>query len=600
MNTTSGAIDAHWGAGQVYDFYKSLGRDGLDGKGGSMTSVVDVVYGGKAYDNAFWDGTKMVYGRASNGRSFASDLDVVGHEMTHGVTQHTAGLLYVNQSGAINEAMSDYLGNAIDVTASGTAMSDPDAGLLGEDLCPDKVPRDCALRDMNDGRRADRDFVSAPIDVDSGGVHLNSTIFSGALWDVREHIDPALADRIAYTALTQYFTPFTDFYSGRLAVLDAARALGADGKQLRAVRKAFDAHGIVKGWEKRQPHDADVLLDDILPASAPDVSGNHWVASTENWYSGAPEIHVGYVNDKGGDRSRVISEPATGSATENGVIGNTAPRISGGTVVWTRLTRVNPYWVNADVVKAKFDGTGPVTDLEPGGGMQGSPDIDGDTIVWTGDVPDGGTYDHSDLFMKKGDQDWVNLTPDSKVEAHAPRVSDGLIAFVHADRNNGYRLDVGAYRPATGELTVLKAGTGPDGDAQYPTAVDTNGHDVVWAESLYDYPTQLHAASADGSHDRVLVPAGTARTPYSPSITVNADYLVYSDYRGYYTDDYTQERAFPNLWMMPLSGSPATPVSCDAGGQEAPVLGTGRRVLWIDSTFGNTGLVTREARRTHC
>ncbi|MGW6395058.1 M4 family metallopeptidase [Streptomyces sp. NPDC055103] len=108
----------------------------------------------------------MVYGRSSNGRSFAADLDVVGHEMTHGVTDHFGGLIYLQQSGAINEAVSDYSGNAVDVTGSGTPMDAPTAGLLGEDLCPVTAPEECALRDMTDGRSADRDYLPLPPDVD--------------------------------------------------------------------------------------------------------------------------------------------------------------------------------------------------------------------------------------------------------------------------------------------------------------------------------------------------------------------------------------------------------------------------------------------------
>ncbi|MFE5915099.1 M4 family metallopeptidase [Streptomyces wedmorensis] len=595
-NTDSGAVDAHWGAGRVYDFYRSLGRDGIDGKGGSMRSVVDVTYGGRPYDNAFWDGTKMVYGRSSNGRSFAADLDVVGHEMTHGVTDHSAGLIYLQQSGAINEAVSDYLGNAIDVTESGTPMDDPTAGLLGEDLCPQTSPKDCALRDMNDGRSAARDYLSLPADVDNGGVHLNSTIFSGALWDIREKIEPRRADQIVYTALTQYFTPFTDFYAGRLAVLDAARALGVSQPELVLIAKAFDSHGITKSWQNGLPHDSRTLLSGIRPSGAPDVDGRRWVIGEVDPVTGAPQIRVGTA---GGKETRIISEPVTGSQTENGVIGNTAPRISGDTVVWTRLTRISPYWVNADVVRGSFDG-GPVADLHPGGGMQGNADVSGETVVWSGDEPLGGTGDHNDLFVKAGDAPVRNLTPELKTQGYFPRVSGDMIAYIHVAGGLNGR-NAATYDMSSGTRTVLPAGKDLAGNTlKYAVQVDTNGSRVVWSETNFDEDLQLRSARTDGSDDHVLVPQGAPDTPFAPEITVNDKWLAYSDYRGYYAPESSTDDMLPNLWIMPVEGGTAEPVSCNPGAQESPVLGEGRRVLWLDSTFGDTSLVTREARGTRC
>ena len=90
--TDSGAVDAHWAAGKVYDYYKNhFGRDGLDGNAGFVLSLVGVTANGQPYNNAFWDGTKMVYGMGGDGyRTFSADTDVVGHEMTHGVVEHTA------------------------------------------------------------------------------------------------------------------------------------------------------------------------------------------------------------------------------------------------------------------------------------------------------------------------------------------------------------------------------------------------------------------------------------------------------------------------------------------------------------------------------
>ncbi|KFG71893.1 M4 family metallopeptidase [Streptomyces mutabilis] len=133
--TMSGAVDAHVNAGKVYEYFKNeIGRDGIDGKGGTIHSVVNVSAQGRDYANAFWDGAKMVYGHM-DGVPLSVGLDVVGHEMTHGVTEHSAGLVYLNQSGALNEAISDYFGNAMETADKGIAMSDPASGLVGEYLC---------------------------------------------------------------------------------------------------------------------------------------------------------------------------------------------------------------------------------------------------------------------------------------------------------------------------------------------------------------------------------------------------------------------------------------------------------------------------------
>jgi bacillolysin len=114
-------INAHDYAGDTYDFYFAThGRDAIDGAGGLMTSTVHW-NDGVSCPNAFWDGTElqMVY---CDG--IADGDDVVGHELTHGVTQFTSNLLYYYQSGAINESLSDVWGEFIDLTNESDRLSD--------------------------------------------------------------------------------------------------------------------------------------------------------------------------------------------------------------------------------------------------------------------------------------------------------------------------------------------------------------------------------------------------------------------------------------------------------------------------------------------
>lgn len=133
--------------GLVRQFYKDkLGRNSIDNAG--LDLVANVNYG-VAFDNAFWNGTQMVFGNGDNHifKDLTGDLDVAGHELTHGVTQYTAGLNYTpDQTGALNESFSDMLGSAIDAWAS-NRDADTHNWLIGEDIMADDLYGE-ALRNM--------------------------------------------------------------------------------------------------------------------------------------------------------------------------------------------------------------------------------------------------------------------------------------------------------------------------------------------------------------------------------------------------------------------------------------------------------------------
>lgn len=112
--------------GETYDFYSGLGRDSIDGHGMTMAATVRACDQSCPFDNAFWDGDQMVFGPG-----FTTADDVVGHELTHGVTQYTSNLYYFAESGGLNEGLSDVMGEFIDQLNG----SDNDGQwLLGEDL----------------------------------------------------------------------------------------------------------------------------------------------------------------------------------------------------------------------------------------------------------------------------------------------------------------------------------------------------------------------------------------------------------------------------------------------------------------------------------
>ncbi|MDQ1645503.1 MAG: bacillolysin [Cryptosporangiaceae bacterium] len=177
-------------SGATYNFYsQNFGRDSIDGNGMELKSSVRVCLANDdcPYPNAFWDGTKMVYGQG-----FAAADDVVGHELTHGVTERTSGLFYAYQSGAINESISDIMGEFVDQTYSpaGTKDGPQYNWLLGEDL-PIAAIRDMAnpgsygqpdsmVSSLYFGETRDADDTTFP--VDNGGVHYNSGVGNKAAY----------------------------------------------------------------------------------------------------------------------------------------------------------------------------------------------------------------------------------------------------------------------------------------------------------------------------------------------------------------------------------------------------------------------------------
>jgi Zn-dependent metalloprotease len=253
---------AHDNAGLTYDFYASvLGRDGFDGSGGTITSTVHYQ---RNYVNAFWNGTQMVYGDGDG--TTASPLvvlDVVGHELTHAVTNHTSNLVYSNESGALNEAMSDIFGAAIEAYRDGAVSGN--TWMIGEECWTPNVPDD-ALRYMNDPTRGgDYDYYPTRYTgtSDNGGVHWNSGIANLAFYlmvsggthprDKTSNVVPALdantydslmmGANIFYRANTTCLTSGSTFMDARGCTQDAASALyGATA--VAAVSAAWDAVGV--------------------------------------------------------------------------------------------------------------------------------------------------------------------------------------------------------------------------------------------------------------------------------------------------------------------------------------------------------------------
>jgi Zn-dependent metalloprotease len=251
------AIDAaHDNAGLVYEFYKTvLGRDSIDGRGMQMKSVVHY---GVDFNNAYWDGEKMTYGDG-DGEVFSplsQGLDVVGHEMTHGVTEHTAGLTYRNQSGALNESWSDVFGELIEQWAEnrqgfGTTDAAKAADwLIGEDVFTPGVAGD-GLRSMKSPGTAYKGDPQPAhmsnykkMSSDNGGVHVNSGIPNKAAYEAAVRIGGEKLAKIWYLALTDYMKSNASFQDAANATLAAASKLYGQGAESQAILDAWTAVGI--------------------------------------------------------------------------------------------------------------------------------------------------------------------------------------------------------------------------------------------------------------------------------------------------------------------------------------------------------------------
>ena len=171
------AASAHVSAGDTYDFYlANHGRDGITGTGAVIRSTVRYSV---AYFNAFWSGTQMVFG---DGAGYALADDVVGHELTHGVTQYTSGLFYYYQSGAINESLSDLWGEFVDLSNGRGNDAANVRWLIGEDIAGLGAIR--SLIDPPAYGHPDR--MRSPLyslsSFDSGGVHSNSGVNNKAAY----------------------------------------------------------------------------------------------------------------------------------------------------------------------------------------------------------------------------------------------------------------------------------------------------------------------------------------------------------------------------------------------------------------------------------
>jgi len=250
--------EAYDGSGATYDFFASVfQRASVDDKGMRLDSTVHY---GTSFENALWNGRQMVYGHA-DGRiftRFTASVDVIAHELTHGVTQFAAALGYHGQTGALNEHLSDAFGIMVKQFTLGQNANESD-WLIGAEIFGPAV-KGVAVRSMAaPGTAYDdpvvgrdpqpshmRDYVDTT--EDNGGVHINSgilnrafylaaTALGGKTWEV--------LGRIWYVALTDRLRPEADFADFVQATVDIAGELfGNGGRVQRIVYDAWASVGL--------------------------------------------------------------------------------------------------------------------------------------------------------------------------------------------------------------------------------------------------------------------------------------------------------------------------------------------------------------------
>ena len=279
------AGDAHYCTAAHFDFMNDrFGWIGADGVGSEMRTIVHAGGGGR-FVNAFWNGSEAWFGDGDcDDYGPLTTLDVVGHEYAHGFTQHSSGLVYRNESGALNESMSDIFGKALEI------INDPlnytwyigDRFLLNDDVSPFRSMKDPNERD--DPKYYGGQFWYTNTG-DAGGVHTNSGVLNywfyllvegdtgvterGVPFDVQPiGLDKAID--ICYTMQVGYLTPSSNYLSALEASINSCIDLfGANSSEMASLLEAWKAVGLTPASGE---YNVAIYLDEdfIFECDSPD------------------------------------------------------------------------------------------------------------------------------------------------------------------------------------------------------------------------------------------------------------------------------------------------------------------------------------------
>jgi Zn-dependent metalloprotease len=258
--------EAYEGLGDTFNFYRDvLARNSIDDLGMPMVGTVHV---GRIYDNAMWTGNQMVFGNGDRlaFNRFTITVDILGHELTHGVTGHEAGLVYWAQAGALDESISDIFGSLVKQYKRKQRARDADwlmgadamasAKLLlpavnGDGLRSLKAPGDAYNDPLLGGKDPQPNHMRAYVRTfkDNGGVHINSGIPNRAFYLFATALDGyAFEDPAAVwyqTLLSPLLRPTADFETfASITLLAASRMFGGRSDQAVALKDAWNDVGV--------------------------------------------------------------------------------------------------------------------------------------------------------------------------------------------------------------------------------------------------------------------------------------------------------------------------------------------------------------------
>lgn len=245
-------------AGDTYNLYfNEYNRNSLDGNG---MKLISSVHYRRKYNNAFWNGSQMAYGDGDGVifRPLTGDLTVIGHELSHGVVQFSGGLVYRDQSGALNEHFADVFGVLTKQYKNNQEVHEAD-WLIGADIFTPDIEGD-ALRSMAaPGTAYDDDLIGkdpqpyhmddyAQTQSDNGGVHINSGIPNHAFYLLAMMLGGKAWDRaghIWYNTLQNINNPHARFVDWADETIEQARELfGAGSREAVLTRRAWKLIGV--------------------------------------------------------------------------------------------------------------------------------------------------------------------------------------------------------------------------------------------------------------------------------------------------------------------------------------------------------------------
>ncbi|MGG5260195.1 M4 family metallopeptidase [Phycicoccus avicenniae] len=266
-NRQTAGVDAQYGAEKTYDYYNTvLGRAGIWNNG---TGARSRVHYGNGYVNAFWDGTQMTYGDGAGNTKPLTSIDVAAHEMSHGVTENTAGLVYSGDAGGLNEATSDIFGTAVEFYANSTA--DPGDYLIGEKIningngtplrYMDKPSKDGASQDCwtTGTKNLDPHYSSGPLNhwfylasEGSGAKTVNGVSYNSPTCNASTVVGAGRAniEKVWYRTLSTKLTSTSNYQAAREGAIASAKELfPTNAAVCTAVQGAFDAISVPAGTQ---------------------------------------------------------------------------------------------------------------------------------------------------------------------------------------------------------------------------------------------------------------------------------------------------------------------------------------------------------------